>query len=498
MERVSFFTPVSFGDHAKSVSQSLLEWVDDYFYFGGRKACVISGHTKEGCEGTVLYQPAVPFQVTALKVATYATVIIPILMLIAKIVLRSLHSFYLINVRKKVEKGIHISPNLIAKIQDLMPKILAREKDPDINWLSSGNNLVFTIASDPNLVFKLAPPSRCIGRGERVIYSKEIADESFENTVRAKEVCLVKGLESLLLIPHTKKIEIEASGQKLTLVAQERFKFNQGQGMQEEFYQKLTGLEEAENAVGILIAETGWSDVVPRNIPIVDDQEVCWGSRRIVAIDLEEMESAATGFFGGDNGSCGLIGCLSSERQIDTILAIARRYTIIPLGSSLEKVKAERMKEIELEQRLRAFYENKGIAKNARALIHIDDLSLLGFNLEEQAVLRKPSFEGQGAEKVLRIQLELVTMREAITNVVQYINNALQNASEESSTQAKRYVHIDTNDGILQNYFCLPLPEMALSKVGKGWVRRIIDALVEKGYLFRFVKECGYSYFVQA
>src|SRR3990167_8084861 len=101
MTKVDFFTPVNFGNQPKSCTQSLLEGVDSYFYLGGKKAYVIPGQTQQGTEGAVLAKDSPAFLITALKIISYCTVVLPLVMLIAKTILRSIHSFHIIDIKQK-------------------------------------------------------------------------------------------------------------------------------------------------------------------------------------------------------------------------------------------------------------------------------------------------------------------------------------------------------------------------------------------------------------
>jgi len=67
--------------------------------------------------------------------------------LIAKAILRSTYRFETVDVKKQLEEGIDISPETIAKIQELMPKIRSREDDGEIRFYKSpkgsGKNKVY-------------------------------------------------------------------------------------------------------------------------------------------------------------------------------------------------------------------------------------------------------------------------------------------------------------------------------------------------------------------
>ena len=88
MSNISFCTPVSFGQQAQTLSQSLLEIADDYFFFGGEKAIVDFTKTIEGSFGINLVDANSSWKETALKIISYFTIILPAILFLAKCVLR--------------------------------------------------------------------------------------------------------------------------------------------------------------------------------------------------------------------------------------------------------------------------------------------------------------------------------------------------------------------------------------------------------------------------
>jgi hypothetical protein len=106
MNKISFFTPVYYEDKPKSIKEFFLEKVDAYFYLGGRKARVISG-LKEDSQEVELVRSSPSIFTTSLKVASYITIIIPLIMLVAKAILRSGHDFHVV---KKNPPNSHSLP----------------------------------------------------------------------------------------------------------------------------------------------------------------------------------------------------------------------------------------------------------------------------------------------------------------------------------------------------------------------------------------------------
>jgi len=114
MNSISFWTPVDFGNSQRNCWESALEFVDDYFYLGGEKAVVqLSGPYAD----VVMAQGEANWVATALKVITYSTGIIPLILLVAKVVLRCAYEFRVIDKQEVVvvKDGIEtfVKPKLI-------------------------------------------------------------------------------------------------------------------------------------------------------------------------------------------------------------------------------------------------------------------------------------------------------------------------------------------------------------------------------------------------
>lgn len=91
---LAFWDPVHYGAHAKTLEHKVLQWVDAYFNCGTHRATVLLP-PQDHARTYVIFQEHQPtFLLTALKIISYATVIIPAIMLIAKYILRSRNLFY--------------------------------------------------------------------------------------------------------------------------------------------------------------------------------------------------------------------------------------------------------------------------------------------------------------------------------------------------------------------------------------------------------------------
>lgn len=89
MNSIGFFTPVIYDSRInKTKTEKAAVFVDHYFWLGGKRAAIIPSETK--VPQTHMINPAgkAPFIRTALKVLSYCTVVIPLLMLVVKAALR--------------------------------------------------------------------------------------------------------------------------------------------------------------------------------------------------------------------------------------------------------------------------------------------------------------------------------------------------------------------------------------------------------------------------
>lgn len=530
MSEIKFFTPVYYGVNAKSFEEKAIENIDNYFNICGKKAVVIPGRTEDGKEKVILrtskFSTKTLFKIIGIALSIF-TVIIPLVLLISKAILRSSHNYVQEETHKKkaveisdnhtpgvegdpvkeqekethqvkdvkkdlekakdeLEKGFQIPLETIIKIQALMPKILAEEDNHEIKWLARGNNLVFKLENDPKIVFKLAKSNKEKGKIE----------ERFENMIKAKEVCLANDL-GLLVIPHAKKLEIGGN----TIIAEESLDFNAEESVQEEFYHIYSkDLNETVRQLAIFIAKTGFNDVTPRNIPILNEKVDFRGSRRIALIDLEYMRSSINGFIGDANGSCGLLHCVSEE-QIDIVMDEASKNGLVISDDN----KQRRLQEIESDKGLKQYHINKGIV-TGKEPINVDVNSLGLDGLEQQEEYKK----GQ-----------TITLRNLTEKMINGINAAILESREEATLKRKRYVSVNISRymelGKPDNVVCLskedaekllqtnrqlgfpdPINISAEEEKKLLWFHRITNALIEKGHIFKLAKVDPHVIWIQA
>lgn len=92
--KVPFFTAIDYGNFPKTAIQCMSEKVDNYFFLGGRKARVVVHATDSTGHGIEWVYSTPSFLSTCAKVASYFSIVIPLIMLIAKAILRSRETFY--------------------------------------------------------------------------------------------------------------------------------------------------------------------------------------------------------------------------------------------------------------------------------------------------------------------------------------------------------------------------------------------------------------------
>lgn len=131
MTNIKFFTPVKYGNHAISFREKLLENTDFYFYLGSRSVAeIIPGNVQKGSQAVILRDEPSNCWKTALKVASYFTIILPALMLLTKMVLRTKYHFHTYPHRKPW--GL-ISPK----------KAFLQKKNPNSKRYSIGDSYIF-------------------------------------------------------------------------------------------------------------------------------------------------------------------------------------------------------------------------------------------------------------------------------------------------------------------------------------------------------------------
>jgi hypothetical protein len=323
-------------------------------------------------------------------------------------------------------------------------------------------------------------------------------EERFENMRKAREICAIHHL-SCLVIPQAVKLSLKTpEGLECIAILEEEMDINPVESAQKEMYHTYSqDLDETARQLAIFIAKTGFNDVTHRNIPLMNEQPLFQGPRRVALIDLEHMESVQNGFSGDGNGSCGLIRCVSAQ-QIDLVINEARKQGIyIP-----DWMKKARLDEIRNDAKRREYHKQKGIVSGKEPLEV--DLTTLDLNLEESAVVVIPKTqEGEeqevveGEEQEVVYETKNVTLGQIADFLIKSLNTLMTQKSDQESKFGQRDLFLNTNSDSLRLYKDLGLPNYVLvtSELEKQrWYDRILTALKDKGYLFEFQNYAdGYS-----
>jgi len=99
MREIDFFTAVTYQD-PKTFNESCIEAFDDYFWLSGRKVEVISKDTSNHHKKVHWVEKEPTLFLTALKIVSYFTLVIPFFMLIGKALLRFQEEFHLVVAKK--------------------------------------------------------------------------------------------------------------------------------------------------------------------------------------------------------------------------------------------------------------------------------------------------------------------------------------------------------------------------------------------------------------
>jgi hypothetical protein len=145
-----------------------------------------------------------------------------------------------------------------------------------------------------------------------------------------------------------------------------------------------------------------------------------------------------------------------------------------------EDEKIKRLKTIEEDKKLKQYYEKKGIITGKEPLQV--DLESLDLNLEETAILARNE----------------IRMRTVVEYVIGEINKLILDRPNEASVKGKRSILLNTNHGTLATYGGIGWYMNGGFSEKTKWLNRIINALIEKEYLFKLITENGHGYFIQA
>lgn len=332
MNALGFSTPVFYGAYATTAKEKAIQRIGNYFSICGKRAIVIRDLPEAGKEKVFLSKQNFSLK-TLLKVIavvlSHFTVIIPLALFVTHLILRSSCRYVVVEreeelgkVKEKrladskvaLESGIEIPETTIEKIQLLMPKILEGKLCDEIKYLPSCNNLIFQLKGDEGFIFKRSDSWHGKYDGIR-IQNNEGTRGRFENMVKAVDTCREKSL-SHLIVPSAKLLEIDFEGTehfsqgRYVFIAEKALKLATAR---DDF--SRPALTKAVGELAVLIADTGFCDVEPRNILVLEEAEGFSGNLKFGLIDLEHMGHPLDGFLGSSNGSRGLLEFVSIEQS---------------------------------------------------------------------------------------------------------------------------------------------------------------------------------------
>ncbi len=372
-----------------------------------------------------------------------------------------------------LNNGVTLTESTVQKVQSVMSSVFKMEENNGVKLYSSQpTHRIFSINSEPNLIFKY-------------VQENEV-EERYNRMVIAKTVCKTHDL-GLLVIPDASKFEVEHQGKKYTLIAEEKVEIKPEGSAQEQCYEDYAdSLNETIRQLAVFICKTGFSDMEWRNAPVVENSLDGNGNRKIALIDLEEMSTAEKGLFGGARPPRrGLVNCVNEE-QGKIVVKEAKKH--LSWSSSLgefaefrQNVRKRELKDVAL---LRDFYSTHNIQ-----------------NGDEQIVTKTKELDFSGypkSEKLYKLAIGLIDE----------INQRTKGSSSEKSVKGRRYIYINTNitaDTLFytKDRMC---PNRKLSwdydtteeYRNNTYLGIVVKKLVDLGHISKIIKRNGHGYFLQA
>ena len=131
---INFFTPIKFEGQKKTFKQNIQEGVEDYFFLKGKAAFVIPGKVvNESQEVKIKFKDQSKIKqviLGAIKVISYMTIAIPLIMLAAKAIFRGFHKFHIVPKVKLIPSSSPLKP-VPSSIKDKEPApSLIKDKEP--------------------------------------------------------------------------------------------------------------------------------------------------------------------------------------------------------------------------------------------------------------------------------------------------------------------------------------------------------------------------------
>jgi hypothetical protein len=184
--------------------------------------------------------------------------------------------------------------------------------------------------------------------------------------------------------------------------------------------------------------------------------------------------------------------------------ALCLRAKIRQQYSPQELIAAKKQRLAKMDIKLREIYEKS--EPTGQEPIQVD-LHLLDLDLCEEGLINVPERDENGnlvldEDDDVKWVDQIVTLGAAARDVIAELNKIIQSDPDQTTEPGKRTIYLNTNKEPFRTYAMLgiPLDKFCINEneTKELWLYRIIDALVKKGYISKFVGVNGHGYCVQA
>jgi hypothetical protein len=358
---VPFWIPINFEERPKNWSETLLEAADHYFYLGGRSACVIADPNEKGSYETTYRELDGSLLTTVLKVISYITLVIPLIVLIAKAILRNSFQFHLDQSSclfgldgaakaKKLEEilGEGISDQAVAALKAFKTS----ESLDDSNLIGTDK---FSLNDYPNVEFQRIDDRLEINiKGEYTIVksAKQIAEEEIARRAKVKQFCLDQHLD-LLYLPSSKltSVDYQQDGVDSTdyYIATEEIDLGK---VGTSF--NYSGLKKSIRQLTTFMVKYGFNHLLFSNV--IDIDQDFKGDRRITVgmpTEVKEEERLAKAAHGIFAEGFGLVDRLPTAELVEAVIAEAEKQGITDYNRTpTSEIKEMRLSEITAKEEL--------------------------------------------------------------------------------------------------------------------------------------------------
>lgn len=431
MSQISFMTPITY-----PMQSTWVGMVDDYFHIGDEKAFVMQADTAESNARVVFYKAPTSLTEKIVKIATYITIIIPLIMFAAKTALRMPYSYIIVDPRQELEKGMKDFEFPREQVQEAVTNkaTLGCTK-------FQSRRLVFALDDAPGYVYKKAKPKR------------------FELMLEAQKICLIYNL-SRLQIPSAKMFKLSDDSH---IIVEQKLSFKTEERDQEALYMEAKDdFTETARQLAVFVAKTGFCDVAPRNIPILESEN------RVGLIDLEHMHNPNSGFVGSHvNRSRGLIYCVG-ENQLQTVIDIAQQSGAITETEAIDH-KTERSKQLERYKTIK-----DSIVDSAADTIDTSTINWSAVGIDCDQTIHQEVFCGKGYETH---PFSIGTIAEFIVDEINTLITA--NAKLISPAIRRRVLLVPDNKQPLETYMQITTNGNRYKYPGAEGQELVVDCILE-------------------